>query len=95
MATRKLNLGDLSRTLLHEADETWPTRIEIVAYFEPTGTQRRGKCRRAEIPGDRFFGRNGHGAPMTAAELIEIINRLRRPVLPVPDERAILRPPPQ
>ena len=78
--TRKPILGDLSRTLLHEADETWPTRIEILAYFEPTGTQRRGKCRRAEISGDRFFGRNGHGAPMTAAELIEIINRLRRPV---------------
>jgi hypothetical protein len=95
MATRKPNLGDLSRAPQHDPDESWPTRIEVLAYFEPTGTQRRGKCRRAEISGDRFFGRNGHGAPMNGIELIQIINQLRHPVSVAPDERAILRPPPQ
>ena len=94
MATRKPNLGDLSRTLLHEADETWPTRIEIVAYFGPANDRRKCRSLRVEIPAARFFG-HGYGAPISGDELIEIINRLRRPALSVPNERAILRPPPQ
>jgi hypothetical protein len=89
MATRKPNLGELDRAILHEADET----IEIVAYFGPANDRRKGRSRRVEIPAARFFG-HGYGAPISGDQLVQLINKLRRPV-PVPNERAILRLPPQ
>lgn len=67
--------GDLARAKTHEADESWPTMIEIVAYF---GEGRKGKSKRLEIPADQFFGRGGFGAPMTGDQLIAMIERLRR-----------------
>ena len=68
--------GDLARTVVHDADESWPTVIEIVAYFGKEG--RKGKRRSVEIPADQFFGRGGHGAPMTGEQLIGMVERLRR-----------------
>lgn len=67
--------GDLARAVTHEPDETWPTMIEVVAYF---GNGRRGKRRSIQIPADQFFGRGGYGAPMTGDQLIGMVERLRR-----------------
>lgn len=66
--------GDLARCKTEEADDTWPTTIEIVAYW---GEGRR-KRRSVEIPADQFFGRGGHGAPMSGDHLIGMIDQLRR-----------------
>lgn len=49
--------------------------LEVVAYW---GEGRRGKRRSIEIPADEFFGRNGHGAPMSGEQVIRIIDELRR-----------------
>lgn len=70
--------GDLARCVTHEADDTWPSSIEIVAYWGPPGNERRGKRRSVSISADRFFGRKGFGAPMSGDELIRMINDLRR-----------------
>ena len=66
--------GDLAR--VHEANDEWPTLIEIVAYFGTDG--RKGKRRSIEITADEFFGRKGFGAPLTGEQLIAKIDRLRR-----------------
>lgn len=68
------NQGDLARCTTHEADDSWPTMIEIVAYFG----EGRKKRRSIEIPADEFFGRNGYGAPMGADQLFAMIDKLRR-----------------
>lgn len=67
--------GDLARAVTHEADDTWPTMIEIVAYW---GDGRKGKRRSIEIPADQFFGRGSHGAPLNGDQLIGMIDRLRK-----------------
>lgn len=67
--------GDLARAITHESDETWPTMIEIVAYW---GDGRKGKRRSIEIPADQFFGRAAHGAPLNGDQLIGMIDRLRK-----------------
>ena len=66
--------GDLARAISHDPDENWPTMLEIVAYW---GDGRK-KRRSVEIDADAFFGRNGHGAPMSGQALITMIERLRR-----------------
>ena len=67
--------GDLARAITHEANDDYPTIIEIVAYW---GNGRKGKRRSIEIPADEFFGRGSHGAPITGDRLIGMIERLRR-----------------
>lgn len=69
-----LPAGDLARTINHEANDSWPHTLEIVAYF---GEGRR-KRKSVTISADEFFGRNGHNAPMTGDQLVMIINKLRR-----------------
>ena len=73
---RALPSGDLARVKTHEPDESWPTLIEIVAYFGKEG--RKGRRKSVEIPADRFFGTGGYNAPMTGDQLIMMIDRLRR-----------------
>ena len=70
--------GDLARAVTHEADETWPTLIEIVAYFGPPDQPRKGKRKAVEISPDEFYGRKGHNAPMTGDAVIRKIEQLRR-----------------
>jgi hypothetical protein len=67
--------GDLSRAITHEADESWPTMIEVVAYW---GEGRKGRRRSIEIPADQFFGRGSYGAPLNGDQLIAMVERLRR-----------------
>lgn len=70
------NQGDLARTITHEPDESWPSMIEVVAYFGDKG--RKGKRRSIEIPADQFFGRGNYGAPLSGDQLIGMVQRLRR-----------------
>lgn len=65
--------GELLRAKTQEADETWPETLEVVAYFGEKRTKRRSII----ITSDQFFGRNGHGAPMTGDQLIRMIENLR------------------
>lgn len=74
----KQNYGDLSRTIVHETVEPWPQLIEIVAYFGPPDSPRKGRRKSIEIPADQFFGRGAYGAPMDGAALIRMIDSLRR-----------------
>lgn len=77
MTVRTLQMpsGDLARCQTHEADDSWPSRIEIVAYW---GNDRRGKRRSIEIDCDQFYGRGAFGAPMSGDQLIGMIEKLRR-----------------
>ena len=68
--------GELARAVTHEANDEWPTLIEIVAYFGPEG--RKGKRLSIEIPADMFFGRKGYGAPISGDQVIRMIDQLRR-----------------
>jgi hypothetical protein len=68
--------GDLARCVTHEANDDWPTLLEIVAYFGKQG--RKGKRRSILISADEFFGRNGHGAPISGEALIRKVEQLRR-----------------
>lgn len=70
--------GDLARAVTHEADQSWPTLIEVVAYFGPPGQPRQGKRRSIEIKADRFYGRNGFGAPMSGDEILRMVENLRK-----------------
>ena len=70
--------GDLARVTTHEANDEWPFLLEIVAYYGPNG--RRGKRKSIEITSDQFFGRAGHGAPMSAETIYHIIDKLRKDV---------------
>ncbi len=84
--TKALNLpgssghpsGDLARCVTQEADDTWPTLIEIVAYFGPKGQPRKGRRVSVEISPDEFYGRKGFHAPMSGEALLHKVDRLRR-----------------
>lgn len=77
MSTARIQMpqSDLSRAVTHEADNSWPTMIEVVAYW---GDGRRGKRRSIEIPEDQFFGRGSYGAPLNGDQLIAMVERLRK-----------------
>lgn len=68
--------GDLARCQTHEIDTEWPAMIEIVAYFGKEG--RKGRRVSVEIDPNQFYGRNGHGAPMSGDQVIRMIDSLRR-----------------
>ena len=72
--TARMPSGDLARCVTHEADESWPSIIEIVAYWGKNG--RKGKRRAIEISADQFFGLGGYGAPMTGEQIIYQIDRV-------------------
>lgn len=66
--------GVLTRCVTQEADESWPSTLEVVAYFGPKRTKRRS----IEIPANQFYGRGGYGAPMSGDQIIRLIDNLRR-----------------
>ena len=66
--------GELARATNHEADESWPVNMELVAYFGPQRTKRRS----IEINPDEFFGRGRYGAPMGMERILSMVNQLRR-----------------
>lgn len=67
--------GDLARCKTIESDDSWPTMIEVVAYW---GDGRKGRRRSVEIPADQFFGRGTYGAPVSGEHLINLVDKLRR-----------------
>jgi hypothetical protein len=69
--------GDLARTTSLEADESWPSIIEVVAYWSADGS-RKGRRRSIEIEADQFFGRGKYGAPMPAEAIVGMVERLRK-----------------
>lgn len=69
--------GDLSRCVTTESNDSWPTLLEIVAYYSSDGT-RRGKRRSVTISADEYFGRNGYNAPLTGERLFQIVDKLRK-----------------
>ena len=73
--SENLPSGDLARVVSHEANDDWPTSIEMVAYY---GKDRKGKRKSVIISADQFFGRNGYNAPISGDQLILIMDRLRR-----------------
>lgn len=68
--------GDLARAKTHEADHSYPTKIEIVAWYGQEG--RKAKRKSIEIPADQFFGRGAYGAPLSGDQLIGMIQQLRK-----------------
>jgi hypothetical protein len=77
-------VGDLARCKTHEANQDFPPILEIVAYDDPSGL-RRGNRRIIQITADRFFGRGRYSAPLTGAELLAMVDQLRR--RPVPHKK--------
>jgi hypothetical protein len=69
--------GDLAKARSIEADEAWPTLIEVVAYWSKSGN-RKGRRRSIEIPSDQFFGFGRYGAPLSGEALIAMVERLRK-----------------
>ncbi len=67
--------GELTRAITHEPDDSWPTKISIIAYF---GEGKGAKRRVLEISADQFFGRGYHGAPLTGDQLIGMVEKLRK-----------------
>lgn len=68
-------VGDLARVFSQEAEERWPTSIEIVAYY---GEGKRRKRKSIQISADQFFGRGVYGAPLSGDQLIGMVHRLRK-----------------
>ena len=69
--------GELARAgvVSHDPDETWPTKIVIMAVW---GEGRKAKRRSLEVDADQFFGHGRFGAPMAGQQVIGMIDRLRR-----------------
>lgn len=70
------NQGELARAINHDPDESWPSIIEIVAYWSDDGS-RRGLRRSIRISADEFYGRGQYGAPMQGDRLVKMIEQLR------------------
>ena len=69
-------VSDLARSIQHEADHSWPHEVKVSIHW--CGPSGRVSIRSEAISADRFFGTNGYGAPLQGAELIGIIERLKR-----------------
>lgn len=67
--------GDLSRTVSHEPDHSWPSEVKVQLVWYIKG---RAHVRTAHIDADQFFGRGVHGAPMQGEALLQAIERMRR-----------------
>lgn len=78
MTVINMPVGDLARTVNHEANSDWPTMIEVVAYWSK-GNGRRGRRRSIKISAEQFFGTGGgYNAPLTGDQIVGMIEKLRR-----------------
>lgn len=76
--------GELSRTVTHEPDTSYPDIVEIRLIWHVEGQQR---IRTHEIGSAEFFGHGRFGAPIPAESLIQAIERLRRQGPPAAKQR--------
>jgi hypothetical protein len=67
--------GELSRTVTHEPDSTYPDLVEIRLIWNVKGQQR---IRTQEISSAEFFGHGRFGAPIPAESIVQGIERMRR-----------------
>lgn len=78
-------ISDLSRSIQHEQDRTWPDSVKVQLLWMVDGHA----CVRTMIIGaDAFFGLGGYGAPLDGSALIGMIENMRREG-PPPVERKI------
>lgn len=81
-------VSDLSRSIQHEPDTTWPTTVKIQLYWWVDG---RPRIRTILIEADQFFGRGQYGAPIDGSALIGQIENMRRegppPIPPSPGRK--------
>lgn len=68
--------SDLSRSIQHDADQTWPHEVKISVKW--VDAQGRAAVRSESITSAQFFGHGAHGAPIEGAALIGMIERMRR-----------------
>ncbi len=69
-------VSDLARVKTHEADHSWPHSVKIsISWCDASGKITESY---ETISSDRFFGTAGYNAPLQGAELIGIIERLKR-----------------
>ncbi len=75
-------VSDLARSKQMDADHSWPHKVEVsIHWCDPSG---KITVRSEDISADRFFGTGGYGAPIMGAELVGIIERLKREGPPKP-----------
>ncbi len=79
-----VNLGDLSRTISTEPDQTWPKSVKVQLHWDVDGHVR---VRTLYLTADQFFGLGSFGAPMEGAALIGMIENMRRQGPPVVERR--------
>lgn len=74
-------ISDLTRSVQHDPDETWPESVQLAVMWR----DKNGKplTRIEDISADRFFGRGAYGAPLEGAHLIMAIERMRRAGPPI------------
>lgn len=68
-------ISDLSRSVQHEPDQTWPTSVKVQLLWVVGG---RNHVRTMDIDANQFFGNGGVGAPMDGSALIGMIENMRR-----------------
>ena len=73
--------GDLARTTAHEPDQDWPAEVKVQLVWMVQGHPRIRTC---IIDADHFFGRSGHGAPISGEWLVGTIENMRREGPPMP-----------
>lgn len=76
MSNPSIPASDLSRSASQEPDASWPAEVKISVKWPGPG----GKMlvRSETISADQFFGRGGHGAPLSGEHVISMIERMRR-----------------
>lgn len=67
--------SDLSRSIQHDADQSWPHEVKISVRWLVND---RIVVRSEIITADQFFGLGSHGAPLEGAALVGMIERMRR-----------------
>ncbi len=67
--------SDLSRSIQHEPDQSWPATVKVQLMWVVDG---RPAIRTLVIDSDEFFGLGRYGAPIDGSALIGRIENMRR-----------------
>lgn len=83
-----MTISDTSRGIQHEPDTEWPLTVRIELTWVVDG---QSVVRGRVISSDEFFGRGTFGAPMQGANIVGMIENMRREGPPPPLNRATRR----
>ncbi len=87
----EIGQGDLARAVQHEPDMTWPTSLKIeLTWWDGTSNRVRTRI----ISADEFFGVGNFGAPMQGANIVGMIENMRREGPPPPLRKTPPKPKP-